>query len=385
MITTPSPHWNSKLASLVVDLSGLRNHGVVGSSPAWLFFELKNLFHIVEALSSARIEGNHTTLATFVEKKLDKTDTDNEKLIEISNLIEALEFVDEHIKDSDINASFMFELHKIVVKNLGVGEGREGDTRPGAYRIDERHIGNSNHILPQPSDIRDLMNELYAYIGEENDPQMDLLKIAIAHHRFVWIHPFGNGNGRTVRLLTYSMLCKKGYITPGLARLFNPTAVFAGNREKYYDNLAMADKLDEDSLLAWCEYVLSGLKEEVERSQKLSNYEFVKDNILLPTFAWSQDKNITNELETKILNRIARKKIIKAGDIKDMWPEDYSHVVVSKQLRKMRKQNFITTLKPNGREYIVQLTGNKLTRGVLDRMEMEGMLPIKVDEQAGSS
>lgn len=384
MIYTPTPQWNSKLATLVVELSGLRNHSVSGSSPAWLFFELKDLFHIVEALSSARIEGNHTTLATFVEKKLDKTDTDNEKLIEISNLIEALEFVDQHIATTDIDANLLFELHRIVVKNLSTDHGGEGDTRPGAYRLDERHIGNSDHILPHPADIRDLMDELYAYINEENDPQMDLLKIAIAHHRFVWIHPFGNGNGRTVRLLTYAMLCKKGFITPGVARLFNPTAVFAGDRNKYYDNLAVADKLDEASLLQWCEYVLGGLKEEVEKSQKLSDYEFVKDNILLPTFVWAQEKNITNEIETKILNRIARKATIKAGDIKNLWPEDYSHVVVSKQLRKMKAQNFITTLKPNGREYILQLTGNKLTRGILDRMEAENMLPIRVDETAES-
>lgn len=384
MILTPTPEWNSKLATLVVELSGLRNHNVSGSSPAWLFFELKNLFHIVEALSSARIEGNHTTLATFVEKKLDKTDTDNEKLIEISNLIEALEFVDKHISSVDIDASLLFELHKIVVKNLTTGSGGEGDTRPGAYRIDERHIGNSEHVLPHPADIRDLMNELYTYINEKSDPQMDLLKVAIAHHRFVWIHPFGNGNGRTVRLLTYAMLCKKGFITPGVARLFNPTAVFAGDRNKYYEHLALADKLDEDSLLQWCEYVLSGLKEEVEKSQKLSNYGFVKDNILLPTFTWAQEKNITNEMETKILNRIARRQVIKAGDIKDLWPEGYSHVVVSKQIRKMKKQNFISTLKPNGREYILQLTGNKLTRGVLDRMEAENMLPIRVDETVES-
>lgn len=384
MIKTPSPQWNSNLARLVVELSGFRNHDVSGSSPAWLFFELKNLFHIVEALSSARIEGNHTTLAAFVEKKLDKELTSDEKLIEISNLIEALEFVDRHIQDSAIDADFMFELHKIVVKNLSTGINGEGDTRPGSYRTEARHIANSDLVLPRPSDIRDLMEELYTYINEDADPQMDLLIVAIAHHRFVWIHPFGNGNGRTVRLLTYAMLCKKGFITPGLTRLFNPTAVFAGDRTKYYDNLASADKLDDTSLLRWCEYVLIGLREEIEKSQKLSDYEFVKDSILLPTFAWALDRNITNDIETKILNRIARKRIIKAGDIKDLFPENYSHVMISKQLRKLRRQNFITTLKPGGREYILQLTNNKLTRGVLDRMEAEGILPIRVDDQAGN-
>ena len=380
MIITPTPAFNSKLTDIIVELQQLRNHGVSGSTEPWVFYELKNLFHIVEALASDRIEGNHTTLATFVEKRLDKTDTDNERLIEISNLIEALEFIDEHISTTEISAQFMYKLHEIVVKNLSTN--KEGDSRPGAYRIEPRSIGNSEHVLPHPADIKDLMDELYEYINQPCDPKLDLLKIAIAHHRFVWVHPFGNGNGRTVRLLTYAMLCKKGFIIPGSARLFNPTAVFAGNREKYYDMLAVADKGDEDSLRDWCLYVLEGLQDEVRKSQKLADRDFVKDQILLPTIAWASEKNITSEIETKILNRLARKQIIKAGDLKDLWPDDYSHVVISKRLGKMRAQHFIRTLKPKGREYILQLTGNKLTRGILDRMEQEGMLPVKVDDHA---
>ena len=40
------------------------------------------------------------------------------------------------------------------------------------------------------------MAELFDFINTPNSPKYDLLKAAIAHHRFVWIHPFGNGNGR---------------------------------------------------------------------------------------------------------------------------------------------------------------------------------------------
>ncbi len=189
MIITPTPAFNSKLTDIIVELQQLRNHGVSGSTEPWVFYELKNLFHIVEALASARIEGNHTTLATFVEKRLDKTDTDNERLIEISNLIEALEFIDEHIATTEISAQFMYKLHEIVVKNLSTN--KEGDSRPGAYRIEPRTIGNSEHVLPHPADIKDLMDELYEYINQPCDPKLDLLKIAIAHHRFVWVHPFG--------------------------------------------------------------------------------------------------------------------------------------------------------------------------------------------------
>lgn len=384
MITTPEPKFNSYLTDLILSLEGLRDRNVQGTAAPWTFYQLKNLFHIVEALSSARIEGNHTTLATFVEKRIDKSDTKNEKLIEISNLIEALKFIDDNITEMEIGKELVFELHRRVVKNLSIDQAGEGDDRPGAYRIGPRSIANSDLVLPQPADIKDLMDELYKYINESTERKQDLLKVAIAHHRFVWIHPFGNGNGRVVRLLTYAMLCKKGFITSGSARLFNPTAVFAGDRDRYYNMLAAADRLDDNSILEWSKYVLSGLKDEIEKSQKLADQEFVRDKILLPTLVWAQNKNVINELEAKVLNKVVRSNTIKASDIRDFWPEDRSHVVVSKFLRKMREQNFIEPLRPKGREYVLKYTNSSLTRGILDQMEKQKMLPVRVDEIAST-
>lgn len=385
MIITPKPEFNSRLTDLLFELEGLRNKRVGGTTHALIFFQLKDLFHIVEALASARIEGNHTTLAAYIEKQVDNTDQDSEKILEIKNLIDGLEFVDEHIKDTEIDSAFIFELHKIIVKGLSTGKGGEGDRRPGAYRDIPVTISQSKHIPPQPSDVLDLMNDLYAYINSDNEPKLDLLKVAIAHHRFVWIHPFANGNGRAVRLLTYAMLCRKGFITTGSTRLFNPTSIFAGDREKYYKMLSKADTESDSGILAWSEYVLDGLKVEIEKSQKLTDESFVREMILLPTIDWALDKNIVSELEAKVLRKIAHKNIIKASDIREYWPTDLSHVVVSKFLKKMKDQNFIDTLKPNGREYIMRFTENKFTRGILDQMEKQNMLPIRVDEVAETS
>jgi Fic family protein len=380
MLTIPSPKFNSHLTDLIVSLEGLRNRQVTGSTPPWIFFELKGLFHVIEALSSARIEGNHTTLADYIDAEAEDAADDSDRLREITNLTRALNFIDEHIASTEINKLFVLELHKIVVKDLQ----REGDSRPGAYRDAARRIGGSTHILPQPSDINDLMNELYEFINDETEPRLDLLKIAIAHHRFVWIHPFGNGNGRVVRLLTYAMLCKKGFITTGSARLFNPTAVFSGDREKYYEMLSLADSGKEDDILTWSEYVLSGLKDEIEKSQKFADDEFVQQKILLPAVDWAAEKNVVSELEAKVLRRLARKNAIKAADIRDLWPENRSHVVVSKLIKKLREQKFIRPLKPEGREYVFRFTGNRLTRGILDQMEIQNMLPIKLDELSES-
>ena len=72
------------------------------------------------------------------------------------------------------------------------------------------------------------MNELFDFINQDSGAKFDLLKTAIAHHRFVWIHPFGNGDGRTVRLFTYAMLIKLGF-NVNVGRIINPTAVLCNH------------------------------------------------------------------------------------------------------------------------------------------------------------
>ncbi|WP_171253366.1 Fic family protein, partial [Acinetobacter baumannii] len=71
--------------------------------------------------------------------------------------------------------------------------------------------------------------------------------VALAHHRFGWIHPFGNGNGRVVRLFTYSLLIKYGFNVTTGGGILNPTAVFCNDRNKYYEMLSIADNGDPDS------------------------------------------------------------------------------------------------------------------------------------------
>jgi Fic family protein len=63
------------------------------------------------------------------------------------------------------------------------------------------------------------------------------MKVAQVHHRVGWIHPFKNGNGRVVRLLTYAMLIQYGFNERAGGRVLNPTAVFCNNRDIYYDML----------------------------------------------------------------------------------------------------------------------------------------------------
>ena len=104
MIKTPEPNYNSKLTDIIIQLEHLRGRSVSSSTSQQIFVQLKNLFHIIEALSSARIEGNHTTLAGFVEKRARKSENvqnEDESMKEIINLMHALDFIDEHIAAID--------------------------------------------------------------------------------------------------------------------------------------------------------------------------------------------------------------------------------------------------------------------------------------------
>ena len=268
MIKTPLPSYDSNITDTILQLEHLRGRSTSSTMSPQLFAQLRDLFHIIEALSSARIEGNYTTLAGFVEQRAQKDtrNTSDESTREILNLMEGLDFIDQHIEDDLIDQAFIQELHRIVVKDLK----REGDVRAGGWRDKDVSIANSNHVTPSHYDVPDLMRELIFYINDSATDREEVLKIAIAHHRFVWVHPFGNGNGRTVRLLTYAMLCKKGYIKPNSFRLFNPTSVFAKDRDKYYSMLERVDTGTNEGLLEWSEYFLSGVKGKTEKTLRLA-------------------------------------------------------------------------------------------------------------------
>ena len=99
------------------------------------------------------------------------------------------------------------EIHAMTVQQLE----REGDRTPGAYRQTPVRIAQSEHLPPEAVQIPRYMQELVAFVNHDNLPKYDLMKVALAHHRFRWIHPFRNGNRRVVRVLSYALLMKYGF------------------------------------------------------------------------------------------------------------------------------------------------------------------------------
>jgi Fic family protein len=66
-----------------------------------------------------QIEGNHTTLADYVESKVEGTQSSTDQLKEINNIEAAMEFIDEYLSNGDeITEYFIRELHSLAVVGL---------------------------------------------------------------------------------------------------------------------------------------------------------------------------------------------------------------------------------------------------------------------------
>jgi Fic family protein len=369
------PTFDSTLTDLIIELDHLRKKQLGGSTHPKVFFQLKHIFHTLESIGSARIEGNNTTIAEYIETKLSDIKVVTPSIREIQNIEKAMAFIEENVNDYPINRAFLSEMHKKIVDGLLPPPDGEGDSTPGVYRKVNLKINKSSHKPPEWLAVEEYMNELVEFVNKDDSPKYDLLKTAIAHHRFVWIHPFGNGNGRTVRLFTYAMLVKAGF-NVNVGRIINPTAVFCSNRNDYYKFLSEADRGTVEGLTSWIEYVLKGLKDEIEKIDKLSDYNFLRKEILLPSINHSLERKFITDVETKILKRVVDKQVISASDIKDIFPGK-ADAEVSRQIRKLIDRKMLISEKEGTRKYVLRFDNNYLIRSIIKQLGDKGFLPVR--------
>jgi Fic family protein len=376
-LALPNPSFDSPLVDVLNELEYLRRLELGGTTPAPVFFQLKAIFHMLESLGSARIEGNHTTLADYVESKLEGTEqAPTDQLREMENIEKAMKYIEEHFKTGDdIAEVFIGQLHAIAVEALE----REGDDTPGAYRQKPVQIAQSEHLPPGFVLVPQYMHELVTFINRKDPPKYDLIKIAMTHHRFGWIHPFGNGNGRVVRLLTYTLLIKFGFNVKAGGRVLNPTAVFCNDRDVYYAMLATADKGTAQGIEAWCEYVLKGILEELRKVDKLSDFDFLGQKIILPALRFAKERQWITANEEAILQLTAGMGVAKASDFKELM-KSLSDAQRTYQIKKLVERKLLLPISQGSRQYTIGFSNNYLVRGVIRALTNEGFVPASLND-----
>jgi Fic family protein len=383
------PRFSAPLTDVVIELDHLRRLQLGGDTPHAMFFQLKAIFHMLESLGSARIEGNHTTLADYIEARIEaRFDASLDSpppaaspqadllplagpIREIENIERAMDYLDTAVTaGTPLTHTLLRELHALTVDGLT----REGDRTPGAYRPGDVRIVGAEHVPPGPREVPPLMDELLAFINAADAPKYDLLKVALAHHRFAWVHPFGNGNGRVVRLFTYALLLKYGFNVGQGGRILNPTAVFCNDRERYYAMLAAADDGSDASLEAWSLYVLEGVRNELVKVDSLARYSTLKRDILLPALAWSRARGQLDADEEKLLRMAVDKGVFKAADIDAVMPH-WTSRQRAYQLNKLVLSRAVRPVQPGARSYTLDFLNGTLIRGVIRMLQEQGFVP----------
>jgi Fic family protein len=165
------------------------------------------------------------------------------------------------------------EFYSLLPDAMKIVRGPKGEQKvvnPGDWRKFDVEVGK--HIAPRSDKLPHLMNEFVGLYRPSNNKAVSVMRIAAAHHRFVWIHPFLDGNGRVGRLLTHSWLRAAGIMGSGL---WSISRGFARRKEEYLSRLQDADQarqgdldgrgnLSLAALDAFCSFVLSCAVDQVE-------------------------------------------------------------------------------------------------------------------------
>jgi Fic family protein len=145
---------------------------------------------------------------------------------ETHNHDKAIDYLYSIINDDyNLRSIDILSLHGLVLRSIE--DDFAGRIRNGGVRIT-----GANFTPPNANKVPDLLDELIDFVNKNPLNLNDIELATVFHHKLVWIHPFFDGNGRTVRLAMNLLLMRCG---------FPPAIILKNDRKKYYDALNQAN------------------------------------------------------------------------------------------------------------------------------------------------
>jgi Fic family protein len=275
--------------------------------------------------SSTQIEGN-TLDEAAVRRAIaqgERQGSDAEQ--EVRNYWRALDRVEEFTEaQGQITEAFIQELHRIVIVR---GPGRRGSR--SQYRIVECPVVDTltrriEYGPPEPGDVPTLMTELVQWLSSAAQELPAPVRAAILTHRFLSIHPFEDGNGRTGRLLATAELWRSGYRMRGF---FSFDEYFNADRDRYYRSLQMElpmnfyDGRHDPDHSPWLNYFVEIMAQAASDLENRSRALYSAQNPANPP--WEELSRRQQQILTRLLARLlageeAEPLIIKAANI-ETW------------------------------------------------------------------
>ncbi|NLZ01876.1 MAG: Fic family protein [Pirellulaceae bacterium] len=188
-----------------------------------------------------------------------------DNIVDACNLV-AKEMIDE-ARDCTITPEQVKRFNEMVLKGLPVPE---GDV-PG--RIREYSVGVADYRGAPHEDCEYLLERLCRWINNLTSPQnsvaIAVVRAVLAHLYLAWIHPFGDGNGRTARLVEFQIFLGVGMPTVACHLLSNH---YNQTRSEYYRQLSLASKTADP--FCFIRYAVAGLVDQLdEQIKRIREYQ----------------------------------------------------------------------------------------------------------------
>lgn len=294
--------YRPELTDLVVELAQ-KSAGFHRSLPPSLVTSLAGLVRSMNCYYSNLIEG-HDTHPIDIERALENDYSQDKRQRDLQLEARAHIAVQEWIDGGALQGGLALqadgirEIHRRFGELLpddllwveGTKPGNRVRVTPGEWRRGDVQVGT--HVAISPGALPRFLERFGEVYGRPGKTE-SILATAAAHHRFVWIHPFLDGNGRVARLISHAMTLD----TLDTGALWSVARGLARNAVEYKARLANCDRqrwndldgrgnLSERALAEFTRFFLTVCIDQVNFMESLVQPDRLRTRILL----WAEEE-----------------------------------------------------------------------------------------------
>ncbi len=248
----------------------------------------------------------------------------------------------------------ILKIHRDMFAGIQV----EDHVIPGNFRL--VGVGVADYGAPDPDKVEDLMEKFCDWLNrpdflssnEELKIPMAVLRAILAHLYIAWIHPFGDGNGRTARALEFLILVGAGVPAPAAHLLSNHYHL---TRPRYYQELQYASKTGDP--LKFIQYALEGFKDGLreqltmvyDQLVRISMKDYVYEEMSTADLDGRQRAGVERRRKLVLayvrLDRAATFAEVRAADVEvALAYNDVTRVTLAKDIEELLKDKWLVEL-----------------------------------------
>jgi Fic family protein len=186
-------------------------------------------------------------------------------------------------------------------------------------------VGVGRYKAPPWQDCEYLLARLCRFLNQDlQQPTQDMstgfavLLAIIAHLYIAWIHPFGDGNGRTARLVEFQILLSRSVPDVAahlLSNFYNQT------REKYYQELSAASQSGGD-VSGFLHYAVQGLRDQLD--EQIRHIRDFQRNVVWRDFVYQTFREQPGDAahrRRRLALELPQSRAVETSELKRLTPD----------------------------------------------------------------